>query len=401
VGLSARARKTAIGGLAVASVAGLGVAGVVTASSSNAAVSCGVVFDDFNYSSRTDPALSRRGWSVRGRQGGPGVPGATWQQDNVTFLTVDGQKVARLEASTNGTPGGTTHAEFSLSDRRFFEGTYLARIKFSDAPVSGTDGDIVNQTFYTISPLARPMDPTYSELDFAEYLPNGGWGEKSAVNFQTTWYTYQAEPWQADNQSARQVKSIAGWRDVMATVADGHVKYYIDGQLVADHSGKVYPRQNMSIDFNQWFIDLTGHVGGGLSVWHEHVDYVYHAKKQVLTPAQATAAVNGYRSTGTTHTDTVTADNGCTPSTGPVTPPTPSPTKASPAPPSPAPSRSTPAPVSPTPGQPPVGGSWAPYTPYVVGQVVTHNGARYEARQAHTSLPGWEPSAVLALWLPI
>jgi chitinase len=32
---------------------------------------------------------------------------------------------------------------------------------------------------------------------------------------------------------------------------------------------------------------------------------------------------------------------------------------------------------------------------------VTYNGANYECRQAHTSLPGWEPAAVLALWLPL
>jgi chitinase len=38
---------------------------------------------------------------------------------------------------------------------------------------------------------------------------------------------------------------------------------------------------------------------------------------------------------------------------------------------------------------------------YTVGQIVTYNGARYQCRQAHTSIPGWEPPNVLALWLPI
>jgi beta-glucanase (GH16 family) len=50
---------------------------------------------------------------------------------------------------------------------------------------------------------------------------------------------------------------------------------------------------------------------------------------------------------------------------------------------------------------PPAGNAWKSYTPYAVGQVVTYNGVRYQARQAHTSLPGWEPANVLALWLPI
>ncbi len=53
------------------------------------------------------------------------------------------------------------------------------------------------------------------------------------------------------------------------------------------------------------------------------------------------------------------------------------------------------------PGNPPAGNAWAPYTAYTVGQVVTYNGTRYQVRQSHSSLPGWEPANVLALWLPI
>jgi chitinase len=37
----------------------------------------------------------------------------------------------------------------------------------------------------------------------------------------------------------------------------------------------------------------------------------------------------------------------------------------------------------------------------VVGQIVTYQGRRYSCRQAHTSLPGWEPATTLALWLPL
>lgn len=182
-----------------ATVAALTGTGIAAAPSSGAAVGCGVLFDDFNYSSRTDAALGQRGWSIRSNSGGPGVSGARWLADNVSFPTVDGQKVAQLKAVTDGTAGDTSHAEFSQSNRRFFEGTYLARIKFADAPVSGPDGDHVNQTFYTISPLAAPRDPMYSELDFSEYLPNGGWGEPGPINYQTSWYTYVADPWYADN----------------------------------------------------------------------------------------------------------------------------------------------------------------------------------------------------------
>ncbi|WP_236028967.1 beta-1,3-glucanase family protein [Paractinoplanes lichenicola] len=75
--------------------------------------------------------------------------------------------------------------------------------------------------------------------------------------------------------------------------------------------------------------------------------------------------------------------------TPPTTPPTTTPPTTRP-------------PTTPPTTQPPAGTtSWAANTPYAVGQIVTYNGARYQCRQAHTSLPGWEPPNVLALWLPL
>ncbi|MGW0477780.1 M4 family metallopeptidase [Nonomuraea sp. NPDC003214] len=44
------------------------------------------------------------------------------------------------------------------------------------------------------------------------------------------------------------------------------------------------------------------------------------------------------------------------------------------------------------------GDAWAPWTPYATGDVVTHQGSSYRCLQAHTSLPGWEPNLVPALW---
>ncbi|MFC3980685.1 fibronectin type III domain-containing protein [Streptosporangium jomthongense] len=45
-----------------------------------------------------------------------------------------------------------------------------------------------------------------------------------------------------------------------------------------------------------------------------------------------------------------------------------------------------------------VAAAWAPYTSYTAGTVVTHNGVDYQCLQSHTSLPGWEPDRVPALW---
>lgn len=42
---------------------------------------------------------------------------------------------------------------------------------------------------------------------------------------------------------------------------------------------------------------------------------------------------------------------------------------------------------------------WAANVAYTVGTLVSYNGNTYECRQSHTSLVGWEPSNVPALWL--
>lgn len=43
-------------------------------------------------------------------------------------------------------------------------------------------------------------------------------------------------------------------------------------------------------------------------------------------------------------------------------------------------------------------GAWAPNTSYAVNDTVTYNGSTYTCIQAHTSLVGWEPPVVPALW---
>jgi len=65
-----------------------------------------------------------------------------------------------------------------------------------------------------------------------------------------------------------------------------------------------------------------------------------------------------------------------------------------PPPPPPPPGPQPPPPPPPPPG----GGTWAPYTSYAIGAQVTYGGAGYRCIQAHTSLPGWEPPIVPALW---
>ncbi|MDQ5836731.1 MAG: glycoside hydrolase family 16 protein, partial [Acidobacteriota bacterium] len=130
-----------------------------------------VLFDDFNYSDRR--ALSRHGWIVRNVAGWPGVPGAKWWPEGVTFLKDEAaprNRILRMTSSTDGTGEHTRQTQI-CHQRKYFEGTYAARVRFTDAPLAGPGGDQLVESFYTISPLKAPMDADYSELDF-EYLPN-------------------------------------------------------------------------------------------------------------------------------------------------------------------------------------------------------------------------------------
>lgn len=267
------------------------------------AVSTGVIFDDFRYRSSSDVALTRHGWRVRRGDGAPGVErGATWKPSNVSFPKIDGVRVLQLQLTTDGTAAGTTESEFSRKTSNSLAGTYLSRIKFANAPARGRDGDHLVQSFFAIA-STRACDPTYSETDFSEYLPNGGYGSSGSLNSQTTWHS---DGWHCiDNVSINEKVSLAGWHTVMSTVANGHVKYFIDGKLVADHAGRYYPRRPMAIDFNLWLIDLTGHQGSRTSVWHEDVDYVYYAKNRVLSLSQAEGQVASLRRHDVGYRDTV------------------------------------------------------------------------------------------------
>ncbi|GGP77577.1 glycoside hydrolase family 16 protein [Saccharothrix coeruleofusca] len=296
-------RKTAAAAAAVAAAAALVTAPSAPAADHSFLADGPALFDDFNYAGHTDAKIAQRGWTVRSGSGGPGLPNAQWVPSQVSFPTVNGNKVLRLESSTNGSGAKQTEV---YHRRKFFEGTYAARVQFTDAPVRGVDGDHVVETFFTITPLNRPMDPDYGEMDF-EYLPNGGWGESSSTLFETTWETYQPDPWVADNIHSAQRRGFAGWHDLVIQVAGGRVKYYVDGALVADHGDKYYPETPMSINFNLWFI-ADGLVGGsGERAYQQQVDWVYFARNQVLSPAEVQSRVAGYRSSGVDHVDTVPA----------------------------------------------------------------------------------------------
>lgn len=266
------------------------------------------LFDDFSYTGTGDGNLSGMGWAIRNDNGGPGPSGAQFTSGNITFVTdpnLSSNKIMQMRASTSGTGASTTQSEIYTGTRKYLEGTYAARFYMSDTPSAGSyDGDEINQTFFTITPLNFNMDPAYSENDF-EYLPNGGWGVAGTTMWNTTWETYQPDPWIKDGVSTSTTTSFAGWHLLLMTVSGGHVKYYIDGNLLADHSGKYYPETVMSINFNLWFI--ADNFGGPTSsrTWLQQVDWVYHAKNTVLTQAQVNALITDFRNQAIARRNTV------------------------------------------------------------------------------------------------
>jgi hypothetical protein len=267
-----------------------------------------VMFDDFNYAGSNDSNIGAHGWTLRNQTStSPGPSGCSFLKNNISFLNDpqdSSNKLMRLTASTNGTGAGTSQAEIYTTNRKYSKGTYAARVRFTDTPVSGTDGAGINQTFFTISPLEGYRDPNYSELDF-EYLPNGGWGSGQGM-WTTSWHTYTPDPWYKDGNSKFKAGSFAGWHTLIVNVAsDGTSTYYIDGAQFTKDTPYYGPRKLMTINFNLWFITGEGENPLNPGSYVQDVDWVYHAKDTNLTPAQVDSAIQNMRTNKTTFTDTV------------------------------------------------------------------------------------------------
>jgi hypothetical protein len=290
-----------LGGCAPASLA---PAGSTSAIASPSAATARVMFDDFSYA---DPAdLSANGWTLRTTPGWPGLAGAVWSDERISVLEDPdeaGNSLVRLTSTTDGTPGGTTQAQL-CHERKYRDGTSATRIRFTNDPTSGPDGDVVIESFYAITPYDRPLDPDYSELDF-EYLPNGGWGEPGATLWATSWETVRIEPWLADNSSSTQAGDAAGWHTLVVQAGDGSVSYFVDGEEIARHGEHFYPESAMSINYNLWFFadGLSG--ASEARTYVDEIDWVFHAAGEVMPAKDVEAAVADLRDSGVAFQDTV------------------------------------------------------------------------------------------------
>jgi len=264
-----------------------------------------VFFDDFSYGSADE--LEAHGWTVRTTPGWPGIEHAVWKRENVSFVAEPerpGNRVLRMTSFTDGTPGHTAQTQI-CHQRKFKEGTYGARVHFSSGPASGPAGDGVVESCYMFSTVDVPKNPNYSECDF-EYLPEGGWGQNGPALFVTTWRT--ADPLPDGKQDC--IHDIipgpeGGWRVLVLQVAGGHVRYFLDGRLIADHGGPYYPREIMCFDFNLWFTREGVAPSGQPRSYEEDIDWVFFEKDAVLSPGQVQQRVQALRAAGVDRRDTV------------------------------------------------------------------------------------------------
>ena len=139
----------------------------------------------------------------------------------------------------------------------------------------------------------------------AETRGYGGWGGAPTTMHVTSWETVQIEPWDADNLSNSKQGSLEGWHTLVAQVSGGTVRYFVDGDLIAQHGGEYYPDALMSINFNLWFINDGLNIPGAVREYQEDIDWVFHVVGQLLMPNEVLAKVAELRNTSVSFQDTV------------------------------------------------------------------------------------------------
>lgn len=273
------------------------------------ALAAALFFDDFSQPDAR--ALAASGWTLREQAGHPGIPGARWSAEGIDLVadpSRPGNRLLRLHAVTDGTPAGSSQSQLCRAQQQQF-GTTSARLRFSDQPVSGADGDAVVQAFFQVSPLRFDYDPLFSELDW-EYLPNGGWGAPDTRLYGIAWQTVRLDPWESHNLSA-EVRRPFGARWVQLTVQSTPQgsRWFVDGRQVAWHAGRTVPRQAMSLAFSHWF-SPSGLLPASPDAprhYRFEVDWVLHLPARSLSPRAMRQRVGALRRAGVAWQDSLPA----------------------------------------------------------------------------------------------
>src|ERR1051325_5457725 len=82
-----------------------------------------ILFDDFSYSALDE--MTANGWIIRSGSGWPGVSGAAFRPENVSFVDSPdqtGNRLLRMTSSTDGTSENTYQTQI-CHQRKYLEGT--------------------------------------------------------------------------------------------------------------------------------------------------------------------------------------------------------------------------------------------------------------------------------------
>lgn len=268
-----------------------------------------IMFDDFNYESITDTELtSFNKWTVVNGLNGPPT-NAIYDRNNVGFINDPNNsenKIMTLSTTVNGATNAITHSRVQTQGYEYFEGTYAARVYYSETPFGYKDANI--QTFYTIVGSHLSGDGSkYSELDF-EYMASDKWGISQTgeqVMYLTSWNRYIANPWQAWKEYWYEKTSYEGWHTFVVSCNDGtNVNYWIDGILVTtmtvtnNDGTSVYPRNPMQVAFANWVWNSAIGESTDNRTTTMEVDWVLFQKDAELSHDQANTLVNQFRADG-------------------------------------------------------------------------------------------------------
>lgn len=264
-----------------------------------------IMFDDFNYSDNTDVELSNfNNWNVIHGINGPPT-GAMYDKNNLWFDAdpLDASnKLMNLQTTVNGVTNAVTQCRIETNGYNYFEGTYAARVKFSNLPNAYGDANI--QTFYTIvSYLLAGDGSKYSELDF-EYMASDKWSTSpnNEVMYLTAWNRYIADPWAAWKGYVTDVKEYSGWHTLVMSATDGtNVKFWMDGvyygalSITDNDQTSVYPRSNMQVAFANWVWNNNIGASNDIRNANMQVDWVLHVKDEEKSTVEVDNMVNDYR----------------------------------------------------------------------------------------------------------
>jgi len=252
-----------------------------------------VIWDDFNYTGFNDKAAADFGWRFRNGLGWPSQYGV-WSEKQVTFQIDSANadnRFMRFTNYTNGVKGDSTvQCQASKQPAVCKFGTYASRVRFRSTASTGPNvlSDKLTQTFYMIVGIegtyVEPFLPDslkkyhsriepHSEMDF-EYLPHGGW------NFPDSPPTLTNTSWAPEMLNKGNPGDYAGWHVLILVMDSLKATYYCDGKVLFTHTGHI-PELEMSLNYNQWFIELG--TPGSLRTYVEDIDWVLYAKNKYLS----------------------------------------------------------------------------------------------------------------------